>query len=116
MCYGKLSDQQSVEAYISPDGEKWSLDGEQGMFPCDLYASVADAQSPDGFSVTEAFIGSEHVNYQSALTGDLFDQAVTILVQNREWCTWAEQEAGCYDPRPAGGDPGSTHVDAGARI
>ena len=108
----------SVEAYISLDGDGYTISDKGGMFPCDLSADVAPGMMSGDYEITEIYVGSEHVGFKERLTGDRFDEAALILVADNDFCEWAEEQGGATDEsrRPAGGDPGSTHVDAGARI
>jgi len=109
----------SVEAYISLDGTGYTISDKGGMFPCDLYADVAPGMMPGDYEITEIYVGSEHVDFKERLTGDRFDEAALILVADNDFCEWAEEQGGYVTDdcrRPAGGDPGSTHVDAGARV
>jgi hypothetical protein len=108
----------SVEAYISLDGDGYTISGKGGMFPCDLYADVAPGMMPGDFEILSVRVGSEYVTFTETLTGDRFDEAKLILVADRDWCEWAEEQGGATDEsrRPAGGDAGSRWTDAGARI
>lgn len=108
-----------VEAYISLDGLGYTISDKGGMFPCDLYADVAPGMMPGDFEITAIYVGSEHVSFKERLTGDRHDEAALILVADRDWCEWAEEQGGCVTAdtrRPAGGDVGSRWTDAGARI
>jgi hypothetical protein len=108
----------SVEAYISLDGTGYTISDKGGMFPCDLTADVAPGMMPGDFEITAIYVGSEHVDFKERLTGDRHDEAALILIKDHDWLEWAEEQGGVADDcrRPAGGDVGSTHVDAGARI